>query len=375
MTVVMKTKTHLVVLSILLATVATGRARTITVDNSPPANFNSIQEAIDDANDGDVIIVAEGTYSEAVDFKGKNIVLTSANPTDSAIVRNTTINGSVCFRGTENNSCTLTGFNIDGSVAGFDWEIYPGGKIHTHATISYCRFENVVTGCGRLIWACDGTISNCVIANTSYLCLRPSPVPAIVGCHGLIRNCTLVNMSDGIEVLPGRTCTIQNCIVSPNFMIMVADGATLNISYSDIRGGLEWIFGGGQVNEGPGNIDTDPYFVRLGDWTADGDYHLKSQAGRWSPGSQSRITDDVTSPCIDAGDMDTPVGYEPFPNGGVVNMGAYGGTAEASNSYFGKPPCRIIVAGDINGDCAVDYQDLAIIAMHWLNDYTPDVGR
>jgi hypothetical protein len=44
------------------------------------------------------------------------------------------------------------------------------------------------------------------------------------------------------------------------------------------------------------------------------------------------VIDDVTSPCIDAGDPNTPIGDELFPNGGVVNMGAYGGTAEASKS-------------------------------------------
>jgi hypothetical protein len=51
-------------------------------------------------------------------------------------------------------------------------------------------------------------------------------------------------------------------------------------------------------------------------------------------------------------------------------MGAYGGTAEASKSYFGKPPCELIIAGDINGDCAVDFKDFAIMALHWLDDYS-----
>jgi len=59
---------------------------------------------------------------------------------------------------------------------------------------------------------------------------------------------------------------------------------------------------------------------------------LKSQAGRWDSDSQSWVVDDVTSPCIDAGDPGTPVGLEPLPNGGIINMGAYGGTAEASKS-------------------------------------------
>jgi hypothetical protein len=64
----------------------------------------------------------------------------------------------------------------------------------------------------------------------------------------------------------------------------------------------------------------------------DGDYNLKSQASRWDSVSQSWIQDDVTSPCIDAGDPNSPIGHEPFPNGGIINIGAYVGTLEASKS-------------------------------------------
>jgi hypothetical protein len=101
----------------------------------------------------------------------------------------------------------------------------------------------------------------------------------------------------------------------------------------------------------------------------DGDYHLKSQAGRWDANEGRWTKDEVTSPCIDAGDPASPIGLEPFPNGGIINMGAYGGTAEASKSYFGKPVRETIVAGDINGDCKVDFKDFAFMAFHWLEDH------
>lgn len=145
-------------------------------------------------------------------------------------------------------------------------------------------------------------------------------------------------------------------------------------NHSNIEGG--W--------PGEGNIDADPCFADPGyrdpngspddandDFWVDGDYHLKSQAGRWDPNSQVWTIDDVTSPCIDAGDPMTSIGHEPFPNGGIVNMGAYGGTTEASKSYFGEPPCETIVAGDINGDCEVNFKDFAFVALHWLTDNTP----
>lgn len=58
--------------------------------------------------------------------------------------------------------------------------------------------------------------------------------------------------------------------------------------------------------------------------------------------------DDTTSPCIDAADPNSPIGNEPFPNGGYVNTGAYGGTAEASKSYLGEPDYETVIAGDID---------------------------
>ena len=127
----------------------------------------------------------------------------------------------------------------------------------------------------------------------------------------------------------------------------------VHINYSDVFD---------ETWTGAGNIHADPIFADPNN----GDYHVNSQAGRWEPGKQAWIMDNVTSPCIDAGDPMSPIGLEPFPNGGRVNMGAYGGTAEASKSYFGEPPCETIIAGDINGDCKVDFSDFSIMTLHWL---------
>jgi predicted outer membrane repeat protein len=115
----------------------------------------------------------------------------------------------------------------------------------------------------------------------------------------------------------------------------------MSITYSNVRD--NW-------PPGESNIDVDPLFAAPGQWDpngtpddpnddfwVDGDYHLKSQAGRWDPASENWVLDEVTSPCIDAGDPYSPIGLEPFPNGGRINMGAYGGTAEASKSYVAKP--------------------------------------
>jgi hypothetical protein len=119
---------------------------------------------------------------------------------------------------------------------------------------------------------------------------------------------------------------------------------------------------------GLGNIGVDPLFVA----PDQNDFHLKSQAGHWDGASLAWVLDDVTSPCIDAGDPNSPVEHELFPNGGIVNMGAYGGTCEASKSWFGTEPCQTVNAADINGDCRVDAEDYRLIALRWYQPATPE---
>jgi len=57
-----------------------------------------------------------------------------------------------------------------------------------------------------------------------------------------------------------------------------------------------------------------------------------TQQGRWPPRAKKWVKDNVHSPCIDAGDPKSEYKNEPKPNGGRVNMGAYGNTEEASKS-------------------------------------------
>jgi hypothetical protein len=136
---------------------------------------------------------------------------------------------------------------------------------------------------------------------------------------------------------------------------------------------------GGSPRAGEGNVDVVPHFAASGSWCphgtpddptddrwTNGDYHLKSQAGRWDVNEKRWVKDKVTSPCIDAGDPMTSIGHEPFPNAGSVNMGAYGGTTQASKSWFNAPLCETIITGDINGDCRVDFKDFRLMALNWL---------
>ena len=83
-----------------------------------PANQPTIQAAIDAATPGDVIVVAPGTYSETIDFRGKGITLRSSDGPLVTIIDGSGINGSVvqCVSG-EGPDTILEGFTIMGGNA------------------------------------------------------------------------------------------------------------------------------------------------------------------------------------------------------------------------------------------------------------------
>lgn len=67
-----------------------------------------------------------------------------------------------------------------------------------------------------------------------------------------------------------------------------------------------------------------------------GDFHLRSEAGRFDTMTGNTVTDLVSSLLIDAGNPADDVGSEPVPNGGRANIGLYGSTLEASGTPTGS---------------------------------------
>ena len=95
-----------------------------------------------------------------------------------------------------------------------------------------------------------------------------------------------------------------------------------------------------------------------------GDYHLRSQRGRYWPEHNIWVLDDVSSPCIDAGDPAADCSGEPKPNGNRLNIGAHGNTAYAEMS---DPP----FTGDINGDGVFDTKDYEQFMALWQEQTNP----
>ncbi len=203
----------------------------------------------------------------------------------------------------------------------------------------------------------NGEIRNCTISNNralygESLCFKPFHAPT-------------KNFKITSSILWGSSEQIYN-----------GNNSKIIITYSNVQGG--W--------EGEGNIDENPLFAKQGYWAdvndpnivvdpddpnavwIDGDYHLKSQAGRFDPNSGNWVMDDVMSPCIDAGDPNSSIGDELIPNGCRINMGAYGGTQQASMSLSDANGISVIgqASDPIPANEAIDV-DLDVI-LSWMSD-------
>ena len=71
--------------------------------------------------------------------------------------------------------------------------------------------------------------------------------------------------------------------------------------------------------------------------------------------------DYVTSRCVDAGDTNSDWTGEFWPHGKWINMGAYGGTPQASMSLSEAGN-----VADLDNDADVDYADMGLFVDEWL---------
>ncbi len=193
----------------------------------------------------------------------------------------------------------------------------------------------------------DSILKNFIVKN-SYIGIF------IAGSSPTISNVTIVDNKYGIEAYAGAEPSISNCIIWNNTNI---DLFQCQSQYSCIeRGG-----------DGEGNISEYPLFVD----SDNNDYHLRSEGWQWNESSEQWTWDEVTSRCIDAGNPGLSVGNElitldvdPLNRFGQnlrINMGGYGGTAEAS-----MPPYDWALLSDMTNDGICNISDLVVFITLWL---------
>ena len=202
-------------------------AHTITVGLGPGYDFDTIWAAIDAAFDGDVVIVASGTYDFGGLILDRAITVKSENgPNDCIIVGDgfffdhseaneslvdgfTIINGYVGFY-CRRSSPTINNCNIKTQYCGIICSEHSSPHI-TNCTITFANNNTSYYSSG--IWCRDDsspTITNCNISNNSR---------GILSDRGnlIIKNSTVSNNNGvGIYCARGNNLTIQNSTVSNN---------------------------------------------------------------------------------------------------------------------------------------------------------------
>ncbi|MCK4357165.1 MAG: S8 family serine peptidase [Candidatus Cloacimonetes bacterium] len=309
----------------------------ITGDGTINNPYKTIQHGMDVVAVSDTVLIKIGTYTENIDFIGKDIVVGSYYliTSDTSYISQTIIDGNssksdsscVYFTNNETSSAMLVGLTIQngrGGRSGSSPYTYWGGGItcrdHSDPTISYCTIINNTTArygggicCSEFS---DPTINYCTIYdNTSdyggagIVCFDSNPdiVNCLIkdnvagsgggaldlSCTGThITNCTIVGntgegmFESGIFVYSNSTVFIRSSILWGNSEPQVYNLDDCTVYFSDIQ------------NQTPSSgwfcIDSDPLFVN----EAQGNYQLSS-----------------SSPCIDAGDPNASV-----PEGGGIRI-------------------------------------------------------
>jgi hypothetical protein len=453
-------------------------AKTLTVDDDGPADYQSIQAALDKSSPGDTILVKPGTYREQVVFGGRRVTVRSENPDDSAVVQATAISyeseASVVFDRGESAESVLTGFTIVGRgilCAGASPTIShnvirdcagPGVRGQDNAA-PIIEDNQILFNQQEGIYSCHGPIQrNIIVGNSAGLAFCQGPIlgnaiavngPAggLYSCDGEIAGNAITGNYAASHGGGLRSCAgaIHNNVIAGNWAGGAGGGlyeCTQDVTNNTIAGnraatnggGLSrctgtvcnniiaynaasttgglygrcnntynayWANNGGNLGGdalfGSGEVVVDPLFISEGYWDdngtpdgsddvwVDGDYHLKSQAGRWDPQNRRWVKDSVTSPGIDAGKPASDWRAELWPHGKRINLGAYGGTPQASRSpvnigrqadfdhddHVGPADLKILsqswlkrqdlLAADLNGNGIVDLRDLAVLGANW----------
>ncbi|MCD4652592.1 hypothetical protein K8T06_01500 [bacterium] len=308
-----------------------------------PGDYPTIQEAHDNAIDGDTILVAPGTYEEHLTI-GNRVTLLSEEGPENTLIHGTIDIFYIAFR--------IGGFSISGYKEGLggiiQFDAFNNGLIIRDCII-YVDEEEVPAGTS---WRCIGAreaapfeVKNCLIMNSSS-CTYGAGIYGdscginfqnniffnnhaelhggaifLYSCsphfHTGIKNNVFFNNSapqGGAISLQSYQMEIRNNVFVKNNS-QSEDGAISNlfslvespiIEYNDF-----WQNIGGDYHNceiGTGNIYLDPMFVGL----IDLDFHLND-----------------CSPCIDSGHPEDEYSEEPSPNGGRINVGVYGNTTEA----------------------------------------------
>ena len=235
--------------AILLVVLSLGGLTTWAGVLEVPADFATIQEAIDAALDGDTVLVSPGTYVENLDFLGKAITVISTDGPGVTTIDGDGLDSVVKFEDGEDATSVIEGFTITNGSADTGGGINCVGAFPTiiNNTIS----GNVSTGNGAGIAFIEGAnpadigvVENNTISNNisggyyggGVYCYNYSVIPAFV-------DNTFTENQDG-----GWGGGLY--VGSFGTPSVVVTGNTMSGNYASSPGGGASIFGGTQTVDG-----------------------------------------------------------------------------------------------------------------------------
>jgi predicted outer membrane repeat protein len=158
--------------------------------------------------------------------------------------------------------------------------------------------------------------------------------------------------------------------------IALQNGPTVSIIYCDIPNTPDAVFEEqpGVIQWGPGNIHDDPLFIDLGNDNLrlyDGSPCIDAGANFALPPDIHDLDDDGDTAERTPLDIDGELRFSDdpaTPNTGVPDPPDYPDIVDIGADEYGPcgSPGRPYPPGDVNHDCKVDFQDIAIIGDNWL---------
>ena len=163
-------------------------SETIIVNQDIPSSFTKIQEAVNNANDADMIIVYPGIYHENIFLDGKNLHIKSINRFEARIIGS--LGAVITFAGTENENCIIEGFYISHSESntGPIDENNLGSGIDGQGCTATIKNNYITRNISGGIWRLNGSIFQNTIAGNSN-----QEGGALSNCNGSIYDNRIMN--------------------------------------------------------------------------------------------------------------------------------------------------------------------------------------